>query len=283
MLYELILPSSLSYPTQVHGLREVRAPVRAPLDDTRRARRMRAVAQADAFNPCIPRWYLADLSSEKVKSLTKKHSPRPPTPNPLRLIAAFLPCPELFAGSVAVPSRGAGLLVRALAAGDVAAARRIAFARKAVASTASRAFASADAVTAARDAAAMSAVKAAGKAGARHVALIYGAWHAGHLCRRAENELGMDFVQTRWRTAMVLPAKKGETTTLVAGCVVAAAYFCYAGLDWAFTIESVVRTLEEGFDVDVTVRALNMIGWYTLRHLLPYVGFQRWFDVGEGE
>lgn len=283
VLYELILPSSLSYPTLVHGLREVRNPVRAPLDDSRRALRMRAVAQADALDLCIPRWYLADLPAEKVKAITKKHSLQQPTPSPLRFVASFLPCPELFAGAVAVPGSGAGLLARSLAKGDVASARRIAFARKAVASTAARAYTSADSVTAARDSAAVSAVKAAWWSGAKHVALVYGAWHAGQLCRRSEDELGMDYVRTRWQTAMVLPSKEDRPAALVIGTIVAAVYFCYAGLDWVFTIESTIRTAENGIDFDTVVNVAEIIGWYTVRHFVPYVGFQRWFDIGDGE
>lgn len=244
---------------------------------------MHAVAQADVFDPSPPRWYVADLSSERVAKLSSTHPPLPPPPAPLRLVAALLPCPELFAGAVALPSRGTGLVARALARGDVAAARRVAFARKAVASTVARVYAAADMVTAERDAAAFAAVRAAGNAGARHVALSYGAWHAGHLCRRAEDELGMSFVKTRWRTAMVLPACGDAVSALVVGAVLAAMYFCYAGLDWVLTVEGVVRTVEPGIDRDVVVEILQLVGWYAVRHAVPYIGFQRWFDVGNAE
>lgn len=277
VLFELITPSSNTIYSRIPGVRAVYRQTTATSATRQTARALSAVAQADMVDPRKPRWYIADLPSEKLaeirpqqKSVVSAHSIA------LRLAAALLPWPELFhlVPPLAPPTVPA---LSALARMDFTSARRTSYARLVEASTSARTNTATDKRSAARDAAAMETVRRAGLAGIEEVALVYGAWHTGRLCRLVEGELGMRFQKVRWQTAMTLTEDKIRWRNALVGAAVGIAYFCYAGFDWAFTLDGLVAAVEKGQAGGMHV--VEMLSWYVVRHFVPYVGLRKWFSV----
>lgn len=135
-----------------------------------------------------------------------------------------------------------------------------------------------DLVSRARDVEAFRMVKVVVERGVEEVALMYGAWHMGHLCRWAEDEMGMRWGETKWRTVMEVE-RSGEAWTGVWAVFVLVGYVAVAGVDWLGVVEGVVREVEIGVGVGKVVR---IVAAYFVRHLVPYLVLRGWLDVDDG-
>lgn len=279
VLFELITPSRNTILSRIPGVRALYKQTIANSAARQTAQTLSAVAQADMLDPRKPRWYIADLPSEKLAAIPPERRPRLSARSiALRLAAALLPCPELFQLSppFAPPSVPA---LSALVQMDFRSARRKSYAQLVEQSTSVRANAATDTRSAARDTAALEAVRRSAAAGVEEIALVYGTWHAGRLCRLVEDELGMQFENVRWETAMTLTEGEMEWKNAFIAVSIGIAYFCYAGFDWVVTLDGLVAAVEKG-QAGVGLVA-EMLSWYFVRHFVPYVGLRKWFSIDE--
>eukprot|EP00177_Eucheuma_denticulatum_P002738 GFKZ01004926.1.p1 GENE.GFKZ01004926.1~~GFKZ01004926.1.p1 ORF type:complete len:374 (-),score=29.27 GFKZ01004926.1:244-1365(-) len=276
VLYELIAPSKLSTP-QSAPLRTLPR-LRASPSITKAACRLGAVAQADVLDNTRKQWYVADLPAEDVASMSDGPHGRRLALNPMLLIAALLPAPELFALAGYVSAEEIWALVRLMCVGNLRGARRLGYARGAVESTKRRVNTGADVVSRARDAEVFRTVRVVVERGVEEVALVYGAWHMGHLCRWAEDEMGMTWRGTKWRTVMEVD-RETDMLAVVWAVFVVAGYVSVAGVDWVGLVEGVVRQVELGVGVD---KVTENLAAYFVRHLVPYLVLRGWLNVDDG-
>lgn len=235
------------------------------------ARSLEAVDQVSALNLMETNWYLADLPRERIHNSIQSVKGLSFPMKTLNLIAACLPCPELsacllhayFTTNSFTPERLLQLLNV-----DLVTKRRLTYAWQAVSSTKvkanSRVLADLD-----RNRIAWDAIREVRET---EVALLYGAWHTGWFCRRAEAD-GMRFVSQEWITAMTVPNVPVSFIDTLPWTFILVLYCTYAGLDWVLFIEHVARLLAGTYESTVQEFFL-----YALRHIAPYLAFRRWFD-----
>ncbi|PXF48731.1 hypothetical protein BWQ96_01583 [Gracilariopsis chorda] len=235
------------------------------------ARSLKAVPQVSALNLMQPNWYLADLPRERIPSLAQGVKGISFSTKILSLIAACLPCPELnasllhayFTTNSFTPAR----LFQLLNA-DLVTKRRLTYAWRAVSSTNakanSRVLADLDRNRIAWD--------TIDEVREEEVALLYGAWHTGWFCRRAEAD-GMRFISQEWITAMTLPNVPVSFVDTLRWAFILVLYCTYAGLDWVSFVEHIAQSFAGTYESNVQEFFL-----YMLRHIAPYLAFRRWFD-----
>ena len=215
------------------------------------ARRLNAVSQADALNFCMPQWYLADVSSEKLSKTPT--SIRVPTNIWLRLVACVLPCPELNLLSLDDFALSLENLVMLLKA-PLSSKRRLIFAWRLLASSGSDGDVS-------RDNYAWKVVNEV----SGDVHLLYGAWHSERFCRRAEND-GMVFVEQQWSNAIEMPDVSVSWKDWVIWGAALAVYGGIAGVDWIHAVDLVGEK-----------QWVEVVG-YGLRHAAVYWTVSRWLE-----
>ncbi|KAI0566909.1 hypothetical protein FGB62_5g328 [Gracilaria domingensis] len=269
VLFELIAPRAAIEDNS--KLKSLRIPVFPPLALEETARSLNAIAQLSAMNLMQPDWYIADLPRECVTVPTRKPHNFRVSRLVLNTIATFLPCPELNATiihafstrTILTPNR----LLQLLSA-DLVTKRRLTYAWRAVAST------NANANARVLDDLGRNRVawEALNEIHERDVALLYGAWHTGWFCRRAEAD-GMKFLSQEWTTAMVLPNIPARQSDTVRWLLAAVLYCTYAGLDWIGCVERLVQLFTGSHHFDLSYLLL-----YLLRHIAPYWAFRRWID-----
>lgn len=292
VLYELIAPRELRQRTEEGGLRRVEG-VRATAEVRGVARRLGCVAQVDVMEVGKEGWYVADLSAEEVRRIEnemkgefgrkKKSIVWRWMRGVGRVVAAgLLPGPEVFGVAMTMDRDGELLnggmvwkVLRRLVVGDVKGARRILYGERVV--VAGRGDGVADDVSVRRDIEVFEGVREMVERGVREVGVVYGAWHGGHLCRWAEEEMGMKWGGTEWRCALeIWRDDGGGWVEGVWGVAVGVGFLWYGGWDWTGVVKGVIGEGELGDWGKVG----SVLGWYFARHLLGYVALKRWLVAG---
>lgn len=235
-----------------------------------------AVAQVDALDLSRASWRHADLTTDDVlaRGLTTRRFSIP-TDLIFRGIFFALPFPELYAVIVDIAMGRAQLTIRtalaAFAAGGLVAARRLTFACK----MAALRYTSPTALDLRRNTAAWDGVRDTllNDDSASEIALLYGAWHVGALCRCAEAD-GWSFTNMDWCTAMTVSAPPLTLFRLLPVIGAISAYATYSALDWVSLVARLGLALESperigGVGVEVLL--------YAVRHGAPYIAFWKWF------
>ncbi|KAG5190787.1 hypothetical protein JKP88DRAFT_352559 [Tribonema minus] len=235
----------------------------------------------------------------------------------LRALMWLMPCPEaqvmLLDWARAWPAAGGvsavlSAVIDRVLAGDIATAKKLAFAQQLVSgqrsgggSTTSAAAAStstsggssggsgggsADVLMTGRNAEVMRELRRSRLAGLQRVGVMYGCLHMRDLQERLRGELGMDRVGVRWVTAWDIPigpatanqgrpaAEEARRWATVAGA--ALAYTAVGAWDWSDTFLHVSSELERGLSTDAAGAAAGAIGLYVLRHVYLYYGLAKW-------
>lgn len=296
VLYELIAPGELRKGTGKGGVCRVEG-VRATEGVRRAARRLGCMAQADVMEVGKKGWYVADLSAEEVRQVGKGRKGENKKEEGgiswrwmrgvgRAVVAGLLPGPEVF--GVLLGTMDGGMLVlngemvwrvlRRLVIGDVRGARRVLYGERVISD--GRGGGVQDAVSLRRDVEVFEGVRWLVERGVREVGVVYGAWHGGHLCRWAEEEMRMTWEGTEWRCAMEIwnEAGSGAGSGLVGGVwgvVVGLSFLWYGGWDWIGVVRGVVGGGEMG-DWGVVG---DLVGWYVVRHLVGFLALTRWLAV----
>lgn len=291
VLYELIAPRELRQRTKKGGLRRVEG-VRATAGLRRTARRLGCVAQADVMDVGKEGWYVADLSAEEVRRIGRGMKEefgvkkRGIVSRWMRgvgqvVVAGLLPGPEVFGIMTTMGGDGEVLngeivwrVLRRLVVGDVRGARRILYGERVVFE--GKGDSAGNDVGVRRDVEVFEGVREMAERGVQEVGVVYGAWHGGHLCRWAEEEMGMRWGGTEWRCALeIYRGGGGGWVEGIWGIVVGMGFLWYGGWDWIGVVKGVIGEGELGDWGEVG----SVLGWYLLRHLAGYVALTRWLVV----
>lgn len=301
------------------GLRTLRLPVGASRAAAAEARALALVPQMDAWDSALPNGFVADLTTAELAELDLRSRARPrprarvasAARNALRAFCFLLPCPEaaallvdaLYSGSAGgggILPRAAAAALLALARGDLRSARKLVFAHVVEATTAARAVARvADPATRARNLRVLDAVR---RGRGEHVAVVFGAWHAGHLATLCETDLAMRHAGGYWLDAVSaeraedgrawahlsaltrgdpLPpdpfpvAQLAVIVLAIQGAEVVSAFDYIA----AFAT-SIPRIFEVGAGAATQEAAALSVALYTLRHVAGYVMVRNWIVLG---
>jgi hypothetical protein len=276
----------------------------------------------------VSKGWIADLSAEEIADIENKVGDRKSTFSGdedgmkrtffrgarILLLSGLciLPCPELHVLLLDAAESDfrhylLPLYIFALIRGDITSARRLKFAQSIQANTMRRANTQVvDAVTAARNQHAVrSLVDGAATSNFKSVAIVYGAWHCDNLGRLIENELGLEYKSSHWKTAMVAEAaltarfwskfwasvsiqsegmdgaERHARFPVMAGGVL---FILFAGveivaaIDWSHAITTIALAWEHVWDASRNDQVLELCA-YGIRHGAVYYFLRRWFKV----
>jgi hypothetical protein len=304
--------------------RRLRLPVAPSAKAAAEARALGLVAQMDVWDSVLPNGFVADLNTAELASLSagspgQISAPTAAPPPVARVVGAafetfrlacfLLPCPEIAvlfadslrpsAGATAVIPRSPPFFLFALVRGDLRAARKLLFAQVVEATTRERATVQVtDPAVRARNLRVLEAVQ---NGGGSTVAVVYGAWHSGHLASMAETELKLAYSCGAWMDAVCAEtAADGRAWTrlwamsqgeavgtgdvpvlqLLALMSVLLTLEVTSGWDYVTGFAtSIPKVLEVGTMASKEAAALSVV-LYGLRHGALYFFLRRWLLYG---
>lgn len=301
-------------------LRSLKLPVGPSAKAAAEARGLGLVPQMSAWDSSLPNGFLADLTTSELAVIARQSPAAEAVPadvtmsglsrlafSAFRLACFLLPCPEvavLFADSLrpaagAVVPRSFPFFLFALVRGDLRAGRKLLFAQVVEATTRERAVLQvSDVAVRARN---LRVLEAVGNGGGDCVAVVYGAWHSGHLASMCETDLGLRYRGGGWRNAIcaekaadgrawtrlwalahgdVAPAGQLPVAQLSAIFAVVIGAEVFSALDYISAFATSVPTILEDVAAASNEAAALSVLLYSLRHYALYIFLRRWLLYG---